>query len=180
MIISEPLRTAFARLNAKRVDYLVFGLSAINLYAENEAAVYYTADYDVLLRPTASNLLRACRALEEAGYRLEANREPLGPIDDFMAGRLLERQASVRATKKGELPIDLVPRIPGLDFQKLRRRRRVFDFSGVAVPAIAIKDAVDAKRRAGRPKDKAFLSLYEAAARSTSTKHPRRRRRAAG
>lgn len=140
----------------------MIGVLAINHYAKDPAAVYSTLDCDLLLPPDPSNLLRALKALVRAGCGLMAAGGPLGKLDLELCRRVVERRAAVTALKPGEMPIDLVLEIKGADFAGLKRRRRVFMVAGTRVPCADIKDALDAKRRAGREKDEAFLKIYEA------------------
>lgn len=175
---------ALQRLNAARVDYVMIGVMAINHYAKDPSAVYSTLDCDILLRRDPANLLRALRALLQDGRDLRVLGEPLGKIDSLICRRIVERHGLVTAEKTGEMPIDVVLEIKGAEFPDLKKRRRVFTVAGVRVPCADLRDVLDAKQRAGRDKDLAFLKLYGAASgeprlRLTLTAAPRRRRRTA-
>lgn len=157
-----PLAKALAGLNAARVDYVMIGVLAINHYAKDPSSVYSTLDCDLLLRPDPDNLFRALKALRRGGCELTVDGEPLGGADLLLCRRIVECGGTVTALKPGEMPIDIVLEIKGGNFTALKRRRRLFKVAGVRVPCADLKDVLDAKRLAGRPKDKAFLKLYEA------------------
>lgn len=157
-----PLVRALAGLNAARVDYVMIGVLAVNHYAKDPSSVYSTLDCDLLLRPDPGNLFRALKALRRGGCDLTVDGEPLGGANLLLCRRIVERGGTVTALKPGEMPIDIVLEVKGADFASLKRRRRLFTVAGVRVPCADLMDVLDAKRLAGRPKDKAFLRLYEA------------------
>lgn len=157
-----PLVKALASLNAARVDYVMIGVLAVNHYAKDPSSVYSTLDCDLLLRPDPANLFRALKALLRGGCDLTVDGEPLGNPDPLLCRRIIERRGTVTALKPGEMPIDIVLEIKGAEFANLKRRRHVFSVAGVRVPCADIRDVLEAKRRAGREKDKAFLKIYEA------------------
>lgn len=162
MKLKPPLARALARLNAARVDYIMIGVLALNHYAKDPASVYSTLDCDLFLPPDADNLARAFKALALDGRTLESGGEPLGKPDTLLCRRIVERRAMVTAAKPGEMPIDLVLEVKGTDFSSLRSRGKIFKVAGIRVPCADIKDILEAKRRAGRKKDVAFLKLYKA------------------
>src|SRR6185437_10292601 len=64
MTLSKDLREFVELLNANKVEYLVVGAFAVAFYGIPR----YTADLDLLVRPTPENGTRVLRALNEFGF----------------------------------------------------------------------------------------------------------------
>lgn len=161
--MSVPPHLAFlAALSKGKAEYVAIGLMAINHYAEGASQVFHTEDLDVLLPPRPAPLRRACAALAAAGYELSSNGEPLGPVDAFLAKRIVDRRAVVRARHEHGLGVDLVLEARPFTFAQWRRRSRVFRVDDVGVRCGALDMLLAAKKEAGRPKDRAFLKMYAA------------------
>lgn len=158
-----------------RVSFLVMGVQGVNHYARAAGMLFTTQDYDVFLPPSAANELRAWRACRALGFDLWCGPEPLGaPLDLFLARRIVEARALVRAEGEG-LQIDLSLVMAGFTFASVWRRRRVFKVEGVRIPVARLSDIVASKAAAGRPKDRLFLATHEEALRDLVC--PRRLRR---
>jgi hypothetical protein len=157
------------------VRFLVIGVQGVNHYARSAGMLFTTQDHDLFLPPSPSNELRAWKVCRSLGFDLWCGPEPLGaPLDRFLAERIVERRALVRAEGEG-LQIDLTLVMAGLEFAPVWRRRRVFKVEGVRVPVASLSDIVASKAAAGRPKDRLFLATHEEALRDLVS--PRRRRR---
>lgn len=155
--------------------FLVIGVQGVNHYARSAGMLFTTQDHDLFLPPSPSNELRAWKVCRSLGFDLWCGPEPLGaPLDRFLAERIVERRALVRAEGEG-LQIDLTLVMAGLEFAPVWRRRRVFKVEGVRVPVASLSDIVASKAAAGRPKDRLFLATHEEALRDLVS--PRRRRR---
>ena len=135
------LLTEFA---SSGVEYLVIGGWAVGVHAEPR----YTKDLDILVGASAENRERIVSALRQYGA-------PAGLIDE------------VRTLKAGEFVffgvpparIDLLTEIPGVDFAQAWTRRKTVAWRGVDVHVLGIDDLVEAKRAAGRPKDRQDLHM---------------------
>jgi len=162
--MTRPPHLEFLAALAKaRVDYLLIGVMGINHYAEGPSQVYHTEDLDVLLSPSQAALRRACAALTSCGYELRSNGESLGPMDAFLARRILERRAVVNGFHSHGIGVDLVLEAAPFTFAQWKKRRRAFRVDRLRVYCADLQMLLKAKQTAARPKDKAFLALYKAA-----------------
>ncbi len=157
-----PHARALARLNRAKVDYVLIGVTAINHYAREPGEVFSTLDCDVLLRPEPRNLTRALKALAAEGYRFECGGEPVPRPDALTVQSIVANRATLRALKKGSLPLDLVLETKGYRFTDWRRRRRIFRVGRALIPCASLEQLLEAKERVGRAKDRAFLRLFRA------------------
>lgn len=173
--IEYPHLRVLARLNRAKVAYVLIGVLAINHYADDPACAFSTEDCDVLLRPDADNLGRAVRSLLAEGYELFAGDEPLPDADSIVIRRMLRHRATVRARRADALGIVLVLDAGKMTYAEWRRGRRRFKVGPINVPCAPLEKLLLAKKRANRPKDRAFLTLYRAALKSAA--RPRRARK---
>ena len=103
-------------------------------------------------------------ACEAAGLDLWAGDEPLDlPRDRWLAERVIERRAAVKATGPDALHVDLSLVMAGFDFDDVWRERRTFLVGGVELHVARLRDIVQSKRAAGRDKDRLFLATHREA-----------------
>lgn len=146
MDLHPDLIDLLTELKSSGVEYLVVGGWAVGVHAEPR----YTKDLDLLIGPSEENLARVVAALQRYGA-------PPG----------LVVQVRTMATDEfvffGVPParVDLLRSIPGVDFAQAWTRRTTVVWKGVEVYVIAFDDLVEAKRAAGRPKDRDDLRLLE-------------------
>lgn len=152
---------ALIGLQKARVDFLIIGATAIDLFMPEMASVYMTADCDILIRPTIANLRGALRSLKSSGYALSVNRESLIP-DVLVMKRMLEYRATTRAERKDSVPIDVLLEARGFSFQVWWAKRTEFMAGGVNLPCAALEHVLESKRLSGRKKDLSLLKLIEA------------------
>ncbi len=157
----NPYGDLFRILKKGKVEYVLIGLSAVNCYADDPEGMFSTGDADALLRPDPSNLLRAIRCLQRAGFLLEAGGEPLGPADALLSRRLVEHRAVVRGRREDGLKVDLVLEAGGIAYSDWSGSRRFFKIEGVKVPVGSLPILIRAKENAGRDKDRKFLAFYK-------------------
>lgn len=149
-----------AALSRARVDYTLIGVMGINHYANSPGRVYHTEDLDTLLAPSPTDVLKACRALTACGYELRSHGEPLGTVDKLLAERIVERRATINAFHRHGLAVDLVLDAPPYTFAQWKAKRKPFQVDRLKLYCGDLQMLLAAKKRAGRPKDKAFLTLY--------------------
>ena len=151
-------------LGSQQVRFVVIGVWGANYYAPSGAATFRTEDRDLFLPPDPDNLVRAWRACEATGFDLRSDAEPLDvPRDRFLADRVVERRAAVRATNRQGLDVDLTLVMAGFDFETVWNERRTFQVEDVAVPVARLLHIVTSKHTAGRDKDRLFLATHKQA-----------------
>jgi len=174
--LPEHLR-ALLGLKKARVDFLIIGAAAIDLFMPEMGYVYNTADCDILVRPELQHLQRALAELAREGYHFTVNGQPLLEAT-IMASRLLEYRGTIRAQRKDSMPIDVMVEAIGFSFEEWWSRRRTFKAGGAALPCAALEHVFESKRLSGRPKDEVLLELVAAShgpALRRSRAHPHRR-----
>jgi len=158
----SPYSAIIKALRRSRVRFVVVGVSAINYYALDAGQIFSTADFDLLLDPSAPNLLAALRVVRRAGFHMEANGEPLKGVDCWLAAKIVEHKATVTAIDKKGIRIDLTLCAGGMPYARWKKSSRYFLVDGVRVPVGGLPELLLAKERAGRLKDRQFLKLYRA------------------
>ena len=158
----SPYSAIIKTLRRNRVRFVVVGVSAINYYALDAGHIFSTADFDLMLDPSAPNVLAALRVMRRAGFRLEANGEPLGDIDRWLADKIVKHEATVTAVDKKGIRIDLTLSAGSMPYAQWKKSSRSFLVDGVRVPVGGLPELLLAKERAGRSKDRQFLKLYRA------------------
>jgi len=133
------------------------GVWAANYYAQAARFVLHTEDRDLFLPADAENLVRCWSACEDAGFELWSGDEPLdSPRDHWLAGRVVERRAAVRASDRNGLEVDLSLVMADFDFETVWRERRIFTVA-------SLLHIVTSKKTLGRDKDRLFLATYREA-----------------
>lgn len=117
----------------------------------------YTADLDLLVRPTVENGRHVLHALTDFGFgSLELT------VDDFSgADKIIQLGVSPNR-------IDLLTSISGLTFEEAWSSREMGDLDGVAVAFIGKSALIHNKEKTGRPRD--IADVEELNRRSTKPK----------
>ena len=158
---ANPYTSILRKLAAQGIRGVDVGVSGVYVYAEDPGRMFSTQDLDIVVQPTAANLLAAIRVLEREGYHLEANGEPLVGIDRFLVKRILEHRAVITARKGDSLRVDLVLEAGKLPYRVWEKSSRVFKLRGCEVHVGELADLLHAKEDASREKDRKFLALYK-------------------
>lgn len=138
MPLNKDLREFLELLNSNAVDYLVVGAFAVAFHGFPR----YTADLDLLVRPTGDNAQRLLRVLSQFGFGgLEICAE------DF--------QAPGRVIQLGVIPnrIDLLTAISGVSFEDAWATRKKGELDGVSTQFIGREALLRNKESTGRAKD---------------------------
>jgi hypothetical protein len=160
----DPLLPLISALGERAVRFVVIGVSGANYWAHSGSVVFSTRDRDLFLPLDPDNVVRCWEACEAVGLHLLSGREPLdSPRDRWLADRVVERQAAVRATDKAQLEIDLTLVMKGFDFETVWNDRRMFRVEGIDVPVARLLHIVKSKHAAGRDKDRLFLATHREA-----------------
>jgi hypothetical protein len=148
------------------VRFVVIGVWGANFYARSGATVFTTEDYDVFLPPDADTALKAWQACRTLGFELTSGGEPLGsPLDMWLAHKVVEQKALVRAIDSQGMQIDLTLVMAGFEFETVWSERRVFLVEGTEIPVARLAHIVASKAAAGREKDRLFLATHQEALR---------------
>jgi hypothetical protein len=132
-------------LGARSVDYLLVGGYALAAHGHPR----YTGDIDFWVRPTADNIARLLRVLDDFGFASLGLR-----AEDFTADTVVQLGQPPRR-------IDLLTRIDGVAFDACFARRERVAVAGVALNIIGLEDFKTNKRATGRLKDLADLESLE-------------------
>lgn len=159
--MTHPLAPLAAQLAERSVRYLVIGVTGANFYGPGGQAIFTTEDIDLFLPVDTENLLRAWQACDAANLELWLSDEPLErPRDRWLAERIIERRALVRATGADDLQVDLTLMMKGFEFETVWAERRTFVVEGIDVPTARLLHIVTSKQATGRPKDQLFLATH--------------------
>ena len=160
----DPFLALVRALGRHNVRYLVMGVWAANYYALAANLVFRTEDRDLFLPPDPDNLVRCWSACGETGLDLWSGDEPLdSPRDRWLAERVIERRAAVRASAGRGLEVDLSLVMADLDFEMVWSERRTFTVDDVEIPVASLLHIVTSKETLGRDKDRLFLATYREA-----------------
>lgn len=163
MNIPPDLIEMFSEFAGAGVRYLLVGGHAVSAHGKPRS----TKDVDLWLAPDADNIERACDALHAFGVPPEIIAALRGAgVDDIVwLGRAPTR-------------IDLLQRLPGVEFETAWRRRVVLELDGVSISVIGKEDLIRNKRSVGRAQDlrdvKALLRPVAPTRRRTSKKRGKR------
>lgn len=137
------LLTEFARFE---VDYLVIGGWAVAVHGEPR----YTKDLDLWVGPDPANFSKVMQALTAFGA-------PPGLLE------LAKTATSEEFLFFGTPParVDILRKIPGLEFHDAWVRRVMVPWNTHAVAIIGRDDLIVSKRAAGRPRDLADVKALE-------------------
>ncbi len=125
-------------LAASSAEYLLIGGWAVGFHSEPRL----TKDMDLWIGEDATNLSRVVEAVVQFGAPASTIRDlrSLGP-DEFVFFGV------------APLRVDLLRKIPGVDFSVAYQKRILVDVDGASVSLIAMDDLIAAKLAAGRPQD---------------------------
>lgn len=141
MDIFEPEFQQFIELlNKHKVEYLLIGGYAVNLYGYNRP----TGDMDVWVNPTEANTLRLADAIYDYGYEVEELRK----FAPYVAEKGLKLDLN-----EPPVVIDVMAQISGLAFQPCWDSHHSYRIDDVTIHLINRDDLIISKMSTGRPKD---------------------------
>jgi hypothetical protein len=137
MPLSKDLREFLALLNSNEVEYLVVGAFAVAFHGYPR----YTADFDILIRPSEPNIRRVLTTLSEFGFGAVgiSKEDLLSSYDVISVGRATNR-------------IDILSSISGIGFDDAWATRKRGDLDWIAVNFIGRDALIQNKRATGRAK----------------------------
>lgn len=161
MNLYQKIFKAFKR---KKIDYLLVGGVAVNLYGYPR----FTGDIDILLSLTLKNLEKVDELMSELGYtkRLPIMLKELGErkkLEKFIEEKNLKAYTFV---SKGNPPLDIdIITQESIDFNDYKKKRTLIEVWGLQLPVVAMDDLIKMKKVANREKDlldiEALLKLKE-------------------
>jgi acetolactate synthase regulatory subunit len=138
MPLHKDLREFVELLNSNAVDYLVVGAFAV----AHHGFPRYTADLDLLIRPSAENVQRVLHVLAQFGF---------GSIGIQAADLDCEGKVVQLGVKPNR--IDLITSLSGVSFDEAWNSREQGDLDGVAARFIGRSALLRNKESTGRAKD---------------------------
>ncbi len=138
MPLNKDLREFIELLNSNNVEYLVVGAFAVAFHGYPR----YTADLDLLIRPSHENVALTIRVLSEFGFASLK----IQPQDLDSPGKIV--QLGVKPNR-----IDLLTAISGVTFDEAWQARVAGELEGVATQFIGVTELLRNKERTGRAKD---------------------------
>lgn len=119
-----------------KVQFLVIGGWALPAYGYQR----FTKDIDVFINPSKQNIARTIKALRSLGYVVGEEQEKL-----FFTKKILFRQYILQT--------DIHPKVKGVTFQQVWKRKKETTIKGVKVFVPSAEDLIKMKVAAGRPQD---------------------------
>jgi acetolactate synthase regulatory subunit len=138
MPLIKDLREFVELLNSNKVDYLVVGAFAVAFHGYPR----YTADLDILVRPTPDNAQRILHVLNQFGFA------SLGISASDLESYGMVVQLGVKPNR-----IDLLTAISGVSFEDAWDSRISGDLDGIATRFIGREALIRNKEHTGRTKD---------------------------
>ena len=123
-------------LKEHRVQFVVIGATAFPVHGYARA----TLDIDLFIRPDRPNAERMWQALKEFGTDLSDV-----TVSDLLEKKLLIRQYAVET--------DIHPFVKGINFQRVWKNKVLAKFGETFVWFASLRDLIQMKQAAGRPKD---------------------------
>jgi predicted nucleotidyltransferase len=138
--LSNDLREFVALLNSKRVEYLIVGAYAVAWHGYPR----FTADIDLLIRPSPANAEALVTSLNEFGFASLH----FTPEDFIKPGQIV--QLGVKPNR-----IDLITSIAGVEFDQAWAGRVGGEIDGIPVQFVGLEELITNKESTGRLKDQA-------------------------
>jgi len=136
--LSNDMLDLLSIFNSHKVEYFIVGGHAVSSHIEPRA----TKDLDILINPKKENAKRVFDALSEFGAPISNMKaEDFCDVDNFY----------VMGVKPNR--IDILMKIPGLDFDTAWTRRIEIVLGETAAYIPHIEDLIASKKAAGRPQD---------------------------
>jgi len=138
MPLNKDWREFLELLNSNEVEYLVVGALAVAFHGYAR----YTADLDLLIRPTEENANRVLRALSQFGF----GKTGIQAADLRSPGMVV--QLGVQPNR-----IDLLTAISGVGFEEAWAARSDAELDGIATHFIGRAALLRNKEQTGRARD---------------------------
>lgn len=150
----------FRELNKAKVEYLVVGGVAVNLYGY----LRFTGDLDLLLFLDKENLRKMDKVMKKMKY---SERLPVSvlALEDKIQVRKWLMEKNMKAytfnpPKNNLLQIDIIIE-DSLKFSVFKKKKNIKKMGALKIPVVSIKDIIKMKKKAHRDKDMIDLQVLE-------------------
>ncbi len=142
---TEPFGQFCAALNRYDVDYVIIGSEAVAFHGVPR----FSLDFDVFVRPVASNLFRVKAALEASGI------EDLAALDP----EVWAKSGSLIRLGDSPFQIDILLQVSGLTYDAATADAAAGQYGDVPVRFLSRAALIANKKASGRPKDLADVDM---------------------
>lgn len=155
MFIYEEILREFQK---HKVKYVIVGGIAVNLLG----AMRNTADMDILVEMSDTNLAKVVTILKKAGYRVKQ------PVDPIMIADKKTREDWIKNKhmkvfnfyKEDFKEVDIIIQSP-VSFEEASKKATRIKGGGVTIPVISIDHLIKMKKATGRSVDKMDIKALE-------------------
>ena len=149
MIIYEEILRAFQK---EKVKYVLVGGIAVNLLGSLRS----TADLDILVEMSDSNLAKVVRIFKKQKYRVKQPVDPIGIADkkireDWIKNKHMKAFNFYK--EEGLKEVDLIIDSP-ISYKEAIKTAEFIRIGSIALPVISIDNLIKMKKRSGRPVNK--------------------------
>jgi len=157
-IIYDPYAEILEEFNKRGTRYVVIGMSGINYYASSASEIFSTQDFDILIKPTTTNVEKAILGIKKLGYNLrDAEKE----VDESDVGDIVRSKSTIICVNEYYITVELILNVSGFTFDQMELDSRTFVVNNVPIKVGNLKKLLLSKKIAGREKDKLFLKRFE-------------------
>jgi len=146
--------------NRNKVSYIVIGVSGINYYARNAHNLIMTADYDIFLKPEATNVTKAIKILKAKGFTMVTKKGAIRRISKKAAEDIVRRKTALTCENFYGNMVDICLEVSGFSFEELDKKSKIFKGGRTSIRVGRLRDILKTKEIAARPKDRLFLEKY--------------------
>ncbi|MBU0604788.1 MAG: nucleotidyltransferase family protein [Candidatus Omnitrophica bacterium] len=149
MIIYEDILREFQK---QKVRYVLVGGIAVNLLGSLRS----TADMDILVEMTDTNLAKIASILKKKGYRVKQPVDPMGIADskkreDWIKNKHMKAFNFYKENEFKE--VDIIIESP-ISFEEAKDNAVRVRSGGITIPVVSIDNLIKMKKDAGRSIDK--------------------------
>ena len=160
--MAQDIYTEIIReFNHNKVSYIVVGVSGINYYARDAHNLIMTADYDIFLKPEATNVTKAIKILKAKGFTIVTKKDAIRRISKKAAGDIVRRKTTLTCENFYGNMVDICLEVSGFSFAELDKKSKIFKAGRTPIRVGRLRDILKTKEIAARPKDRLFLEKYK-------------------
>ena len=156
MIIYEEI---LRQLHSKKVKYALVGGIAVNLHGYIRA----TADLDMLIEMTDSNIAKIVAILKKEGYKVKQPVDPMSFADketrlDWIKNKHMKAFNFYKENEFKEVDIVIASSVP---YDKVKKNIKRIKIGKITLLVIGIDDLIKMKGRTGRDVDKIDVEMLK-------------------